>query len=333
MCSRASASPHVSRVDAEARRLADPVGERDVEHLHVHLSDIAPHPLLEDVDQEASVLVGGHRAARDALALLGVERPVAPRRPRHGAVLLRLGDALDDRDELDEAGVALVAEEAVHVAAAPGVRRVDRRERVPLDTGLPEVSEAGHHLVERPLAALVHAVRVVQLARAVDRDPDQDLVLAEERRPLLVEQGRVRLDRVQCALAGLEVLRRQLDRPAEEVEAHQRGLAPLPGDHHLGNARVGLDQLADVRLEQVVGHAEARPGVEHLLREEEAVRAVEVADGAGGLGKQVERRRGARERRSLHAGSVAGVARAASSRSDDRPAPPAAYRRRWMVVP
>ena len=44
-------------VDAEARRLADPVRERDVEHLHVDLADVAAHPLLEDVDQEAAVLL------------------------------------------------------------------------------------------------------------------------------------------------------------------------------------------------------------------------------------------------------------------------------------
>ena len=58
------------RVDAQARRLADPVGERDVEHLHVHLADVAAHPLLEDVDQEAAVLLGRHRAVRDQLTLL-----------------------------------------------------------------------------------------------------------------------------------------------------------------------------------------------------------------------------------------------------------------------
>ena len=53
-----------------------------------------------------------------------------------------------------------------------------------------QVLEAAHHLVERALAALVHAVGVVQLARPVDRDPDEEVVLPEERRPLLVEQRR-----------------------------------------------------------------------------------------------------------------------------------------------
>ena len=51
-------------VDAQAGRLADPVRERDVEHLHVHLADVAAHPLLEDVDQEAAVLLGGRPSGR-----------------------------------------------------------------------------------------------------------------------------------------------------------------------------------------------------------------------------------------------------------------------------
>jgi hypothetical protein len=50
------------------------------------------------------------------------------------------------------------------------VRRVDRRERIPLDAGLAQMAEPAHHLVERALAALVHPVGVVQLARPVDRD-------------------------------------------------------------------------------------------------------------------------------------------------------------------
>ena len=189
------------RVDAEAGRLADPVRERDVEHLHVDRADVAAHPLVEDVDQEAAVLLAGHRAVGHELALLHVERPVAPRRPRHGPVRVRLGDPLDDRDELDEAGAALVAEEAVDLAAVVGVRGVDRRQRVPVDLRVAQVAEPAHHLVERALAALVHAVGVVQLARPVDRDADEEVVLAEERRPLLVEQRAVRLDRVRGPLA------------------------------------------------------------------------------------------------------------------------------------
>ena len=93
----------------------------------------------------------------------------------------------------------------------------------------------------------------------------------------------VRLDRVLDLLPRPEVLLRQLDGAPEEVEAHQRWLAALPRDRDERALGVRLDQLADVLLEQVVRHAEPAAWVEHLLREEEAVLAVEVADGSGWL--------------------------------------------------
>ena len=60
------------RMDAKPGWLTVPVGERDVEHLHEHLADVAAHPLLEDVDQKPAILLGGDRAAGDAVAVLHV---------------------------------------------------------------------------------------------------------------------------------------------------------------------------------------------------------------------------------------------------------------------
>ena len=45
-------------VDAQPGRLAVPVGEGNVEHLHVHLADVAAGPFLEHVDQEPPVPAG-----------------------------------------------------------------------------------------------------------------------------------------------------------------------------------------------------------------------------------------------------------------------------------
>jgi len=60
----------------------------------------------------------------------------------------------------------------------------------------------------------------------------------------------------------------QLHGAAEELKAHQGRLATLPRDPHGRNAGVGLDQLADVTLQQLIGHPEAAPGIQHLpLRE------------------------------------------------------------------
>ena len=72
---------------------------------------------------------------------------------------------------------------------------------------------------------------------------------------------------------------------------HQRRLATLPRDLHDRDARVGLDQLTDVGLEQLIRHPEAAARIQHLLGEEEAVGAVEVANGAGRLREQVKGRR------------------------------------------
>src|SRR6185437_10558003 len=276
------------RVDAETRGLADPVGECDVEHLDVDLADVASDPLLEDIDQEATVLHRAHRPPRHDVTLLDVQRPVAPRLPGNRSVLGRFRDPLDDRDELDEAGATFVAKKAVDLTAAIAVGGVHGCQGIPIDSCVVEEREPMHHLVETALPALVHAKGVVKLAWPVDRDPDQELVLLEERRPLLVEERPVRLDRVRRALAGLKAALSQFDRATEEVDAHERRLPALPGDRDFGDPRMRLDQLLDVCLEQFVCHAEPTARIEHLLREEEAIRAVQVADGSCRLRQEVE---------------------------------------------
>ena len=85
----------------------------------------------------------------------------------------------------------------------------------------------------------------------------------------------------------------QLERAAEEVEPHERRLAALPGERD-GVCMVGLDQLPDVLLEDVVRHPKSRARVEGLLVEEEAVRAAEIADRSRRLRHHVEARRNAR---------------------------------------
>ena len=55
---------------------------------------------------------------------------------------------------------------------------VDRRQRVPLDVVTLEGIQPGDHPVEGRLATLVDPKGVVHLARTVDRDPDQEVVLS-----------------------------------------------------------------------------------------------------------------------------------------------------------
>ena len=107
-------------------------------------------------------------------------------------------------------------------------------ENVEVDAAGAQVTESAHHLVEAAAAAARQPVRVVDLAWPVDRDPDEELVLLEERDPTVVEFGPVRLDRVEGPLPWLQVAIDKLHRAPEELEAHQRRLAPLPCDLNHG---------------------------------------------------------------------------------------------------
>ena len=50
---------------------------------------------------------------------------------------------------------------------------------------------------------------------------------------------------------------------------------------------MGLNQLSEVGVEQLIGHPKPAARVEHFHGKEEAVGAVVVADGAPWLGEQV----------------------------------------------
>ncbi len=65
------------------------------------------------------------------------------------------------------------------------------------------------------------------------------------------------------------------------------GSPPCQAMAHFGSL-LGFQQLADVGFEQLIRHAEAAAGVQHLLRQEEAVFAVQIADCPGWLGQQME---------------------------------------------
>ena len=76
------------------------------------------------------------------------------------------------------------------------VRRVHGAEDVELDAVTSELVPAFHHEVERAVSAAVDAVRVVELAWTVDAQPDEEIVLLEERAPRVIEENAVGLERV-----------------------------------------------------------------------------------------------------------------------------------------
>ena len=168
-----------------------------------------------------------------------------------------------------------------------GVGGVHADEDVHVDLMLAEQLRRANDGVERRLSALVDAIGVVHLAWSVNREADQDVVLAKELAPGVVEEHTVGLERVLDGLARGDLLD-ESDRAPEEIEAHEGWLAALPGDRDVWGG-LCLHDLSHVRLEDLVAHATSAGGVERLLREEEAVLAVEVAEGAGRLGENVER--------------------------------------------
>jgi hypothetical protein len=133
------------------RRLAVDIGGQDVvEEGDEDRADVAPHPFIEDPDEEAAVRGRLDRAVREPRSLLFV-----------GLVL-----ALNDGNELDVARPELVAEEAVDFERMEAVRGVDGAQDVELDAVLV-------HQARRPdggrnrFLARIAAVGVVKLARAV----------------------------------------------------------------------------------------------------------------------------------------------------------------------
>jgi hypothetical protein len=170
-----------------------------------------------------------------------------------------LGHTLDDRDELDELGLQLVAEEVIDVERVIRVRGVDRAQNVDVHAMRVQAPPAAHHFVERPSPALVHAIGIVQILRAVHGETDEHLVLLEEGAPRVVQHRAVGLDGVSNLLPGLLVLFDERDRAFEEVDAHQRRLAALPPDDDL-RAGLRFEQLADVGLERSSAIRKRLPG-------------------------------------------------------------------------
>ena len=138
------------------------------------------------------------------------------------------------------------------------------------------------------VARLVDAMNVVQTGRAVETQAHEHAMLGEQSRPFVVEQDPVGLHAVQKCLAWSPHPFGHLDRRAEELDTHEGRLAALPRDVHVAIG-LGVEQLLDVRGEGGRRHAMALVRIQRVLRQEEAVRTVEIAGGSGGFGQKMER--------------------------------------------
>src|SRR6185312_14274340 len=94
--------------------------------------------------------------------------------------------AFDNRDELHVAAADFF-QEAVNLKRLPRIMAVHYGKRVEFDAMLFQHVEASDDAVEGRLAAFVYAVAIMQLARTVDREADEEVVLREKFAPFIVQ--------------------------------------------------------------------------------------------------------------------------------------------------
>ena len=134
-----------------------------------------------------------------------------------------------------------------------------------------------------PSPPLVDAIGVMHIARPVDADPDEIVVLLEEFRPFVVDQRAVGLDGVEHALVRLAVFVRRV-RPNGGRSRCRAASARRPATPPPPAVRTTIPSAAGYRSPGVVRHQRALARrIEVFLRQEEAVLAAEVAGRAGGL--------------------------------------------------
>src|SRR5271169_2854325 len=213
--------------------------ERHVEELDKNPAHVMANPLLENIHQEAAVLFTADRALGHQVAVLGIEQAFAAGlfTPAQVGNIDRLfSGALDDRYKLHPLSLHLVAEEAIDRTTMFLIGGVDRAQDVELDSVLAKHAPAVHHLVECASLAAVQSVGVMDLARSINAQPNQKIVLFEERAPFIIEKDAVSLEGVFDGLLGPAVLFDELNGAPEEVYFHQGRLAALPRHGHRGRA-------------------------------------------------------------------------------------------------
>ncbi len=268
--------------DAQAV-LAYPTTQGDVEELHIDFAYIAPHPFLKYGDQKLAILFGLHRPFRNQAAFLQIERPLAPRplAPAHIGQGQEIGrGSFDDRYELDKIGLQLIAEKTINLQRVAGIGGVNGAQDIVFHLMFAQDFPAAHDLVKTTRSPLVHPVGIVDLLGPVDAEPNEEIILFEESTPLIVQLGAIGLHGMADPLARPFVLIHIFDRKFKKVQPHQGRFTALPGHGHLGSL-VRFQQLPDIGFQQFISHTESAAGIKHFLGKEEAVFAVEIADGPG----------------------------------------------------
>ena len=98
---------------------------------------------------------------------------------------------LDHGNELDELGAhAHPAKKRYHTRSVIAISRVHCGQHIPVDAVLlQEIQPRRITRLKGPLASLVDTIGIVDVARTVDGDSDQEVVLFEEGTPLAFQGG------------------------------------------------------------------------------------------------------------------------------------------------
>src|SRR5690606_29317357 len=124
-------------------------------------------------------------------------------------------------------------EKVVNLQRMVGVGAIDNGERVELRVMLLEQLQPANNRIKAGLLSLVDAVLVVQLARAIDGEADEELLFGEELSPFVVQQCPIGLQGVADGLA-VGILALEFNNLAEVVDTQERWLTALPGEADLG---------------------------------------------------------------------------------------------------
>jgi len=267
--------------------------ERDIEELHVDPGHIVTHPLFEDIHKELAVLFAANGTFGDEVAGLCVEEPLAARLFAPALIGdidgFRCG-AFDDRNKLHPLSAHFISEEPIDRTAVLFICRIHGTDHVEPDSVSLQKRPALHYFVKGALLASVDAIGVVDFARAIHAESNQEIVFLEEETPFIVDQYAVGLKRVFHHLARTAVLFHQLNGALEKLELHQSGFATLPRHCDVGSP-VRFEQLSDVGLLSGFRHPVLLVRIQGLLRKEEAVGAIDIACRAARFRKKVEGRR------------------------------------------
>ena len=267
-----------------------PAGQCRIECLDKHRANIMMHPVLENLDQKRTILPGFHRTVAYQMILPERECVLFPRQAPLTLNRLQAGPwhpPLHDGDELDEPRLQGVPEKVVHLQWMGGIHGMHRAENISVHIMLLQQVPPAPHLVEASLSAFIDPVGVVHFSRSIQAQADEEVVLFEERAPVVVKQRAVGLQGVGHPLARPFVFINQFNRALEEIQAHQAWFSSLPGHTDLSGL-LGCQQLFYIRLKHLIRHAQAAIRIKLILPQVKTICASQVACGTRRLSQQRE---------------------------------------------